>query len=201
MISENIKKTIKEMLTQRGYTDIRENKVEEDKEKGEDTITAVKPNKKKVLVFLESIEKFNVNIFNSRVAILNQNDISHGIILYEDITPATKKALQNTTNLKLANNNTASLIIESFKETTLRVNITKHRLVPKHTKVNLEEDKEMKKYIEEHPDFLKRIPSLLRGEPIVKFYNWKRGDLIEVEREEERENGEKEIFISYRIVR
>jgi len=168
-----IHQTVTEMMHQRGYI------IEND---SDNIIMAVKPDGGKICAFLDVVEKFNVDEFKLCVSRLEELNIPHCIIIYNDITPATNKMLANTVNLRLATGH-RSLEIESFLAIDLRVNKTKHRLVPKHEKVpESEAGAIMDKY-----------PILKVTDPIAKFYGFKRGDLIKITRLDG--------YIAYRVVR
>ena len=77
--------------------------------------------------------------------------------------------------------------IELFPLESLRYNITKHRLVPKHTQLSKSESKKFK------DAYGVKIPILLRTDPIVRFYDFQKGSVIKIERPYG--------LISYRIVK
>jgi DNA-directed RNA polymerase I, II, and III subunit RPABC1 len=105
-------------------------------------------------------------------------NFTHAIVVFNDsVTPMAQKVVDELEGLR----------IELFQMNSLRYNITKHRLVPKHIPLT---KGEMKAFKEE---FGTKIPILLHSDPIVRFYDFQRGDIIKVERK----NG----FICYRIVK
>lgn len=168
----NIYKTITEMFTQRDYTDI----VQTD----DDCLVAIKPDGNQVCVFKNIVEKLNVDEIHNHISILQNKDINHGIIIYEGIpTPAVKNVISNTPELKLN--------IELFHADDLQYNITKHKLVPKHIKLNKEETKHFKE------TYGTDIQILLKIDPISRFYDFCKGDIIKIIR--------RDGFPAYRIVR
>ena len=78
-------------------------------------------------------------------------------------------------------------MIELFNVDDLQFNITKHILVPLHKKLNKEECKEFKE------QYGSSIPVLLKSDPVCRFYNFQKGDIIQITR--------RNSFVSYRIVR
>lgn len=173
LVEIQIRKTVNEMIEQRGYRIIG---VEDD------ILVAVKPNEEKMCVFLKVNEKFNIDEFKNCVANMEEMNIHHSIVICNDITPATKKMLMNTTGLRTATNS-KSKDIESFMAQDLRVNKTKHRLVPKHEKVPADEAVRI----------MDKYPILKFSDPIARFYAFKRGDLIKITRHDG--------YVAYRIVR
>lgn len=168
---QKIINTILEMFEQRGYSDIKENN---------QYITAINNDNNIIRVNLNIIQKLNIAEINSIVHNLQDNNISHCIVIFQGIpTPSVKNLILSLPELNLN--------IELFKAEDLFFNITKHILVPNHEKLNKQEQIQFKK------SFGINIPVLLKTDPISKFYNFKRGDIIKVTRK----NG----FISYRIVK
>jgi DNA-directed RNA polymerase I, II, and III subunit RPABC1 len=106
--------------------------------------------------------------------------VKHAILVYEGTpTPAVKAVIANLPELEVA--------IELFHADDLQFNITKHELVPKHEKLPLQEAKEFKAC------YGTNIPTLLRTDAVVRFYDFHKGEIIKVTR--------KNSAISYRIVR
>lgn len=169
---EKVREIICEMFSQRGYKDI-------DSE-DEERITAVKENDETVCAFTKIIEKLNVSEIHMYISILQKEKINHGLIVFDGVpTPAVKNVIGNTPNLDIN--------IELFDVNDLQFNITKHKLVPTHIRLDKEEAKEFKsKYGTD-------IPVILRNDPISRFYDFSKGDIVKVIRR----NG----FVSYRIVR
>ena len=92
----------------------------------------------------------------------------------------TKKLIENSVDIK----------IELFTQEELQYNITKHRLVPKHIKLSSDEAKEFKK------TYGLKHPAMILTDPVSRFYDFKRGDVIKIVRM----SGEDE-FVTYRIVK
>jgi len=77
--------------------------------------------------------------------------------------------------------------IELFQADDLQFNITQHKLVPKHIRMNKEE---MKDFREKYGT---NIPILLRTDAVSRFYDFAKGEIIKIIR--------RDGFVSYRIVR
>ena len=164
-------KTVIDMVTQRGYKIIDEL---------ENTITMLK-NEDKIVIFKNTVIKFNVDKLKEYISHLHTMEKKHCIIIYIDsITPPTKKLVRNSVDME----------IEIFTEEEMQYNITKHILVPKHELLSPKDNKEFKKL------YGLKFPTLLITDPISRFYNYKRGDIIKINRKSERGSN-----IMYRIVK
>lgn len=153
-----IKNTCIEMMEDRGYSVI---------DSDDDNILFENLNDgERVLSCIFEEPKLNVSNIKDMILMLNENDLKHGIIIYDEIiTSAAKKSIDILQDY----------CIETFSMDELKYNITKHRLVPKHTKTTEEEYKELKK-------FVTKLPVMLKTDPICRYYNYKSGNVIRVER-------------------
>lgn len=161
------RKTIKEIGIQRGYT-ITDEKPSK--------ILFTDSNNKIIICFICDLPKLNIDSVKEYLKILEDNNISHCIIIYQEtITASSNKVIENYFDKE----------IETFCVKELQSNITKHCLYSVHEK--LIDDKEIKK------KFGKKFPILLRTDPVAKFFNFKKDDIIKITR--------KNNFISYRMVK
>ena len=172
-----------EMLDQRGY-------VVEDADP--DRIIALKGIDEYMVVFFADTDKFNVQRISQYISILkSMDDYNHCIIVHRNtITPVAKKIVEEE-NKDIDGNGTREIKIELFNVDELQYNITKHYLVPKHEvmyKHNTPELAEFKKKYQAD-----KFPVIMKNDPIVRFYNFEKGDIIKVTRK----NG----FVAYRIVK
>lgn len=167
------KTVILEMLNQRKY-----NNIEDHPDVNE--VTAIKKDGHVVCVFLTIISKLNVAEIQNKISDLQDRGINHGIIIYSGTpTPTVKNVVSRTSAL--------GIIIELFHNDDLQFNITKHRLVPQHIQLSKEEATEFKAM------YGVSIPILLRSDPVCRFYDFAKGDIVKVVR--------KDGFVAYRIVR
>ena len=169
---EHVYKVIEEMFEQRGYS------ISSNQEYPE--LIIAEKNDKKICAFKEVTQKFNIKNFKTCVGFMDKIGINHGIIVYNNITPAVNKLLTNTDDLKCE--------IETFHVTELSFNPTKHTLVPKHTRVTDEEAKILKKKYEGS-----QFQIIKPSDPISRFLAFKKGDMIEIVR--------KGGYVTYRIVK
>lgn len=174
-MNPSILETINEMYIQREYNNIHENEINNLK-----VLIGFDKNGKKIVAFLETINKLNVEVINKIFEYMEENKTKHVIIVYNgDPTPAVNNTIAQTVNLDIT--------VELFPSIDLLFNITKHYLVPKHQKISKEELKELKDKIE-----LKNLPKISKNDAVAKFFNFNKGDVIKIFRK----NGE----IAYRYV-
>ena len=129
-----------------------------------------------VLVFINNSILNMVNI-KDYMSITNSLNIKHIIIVYNDkITPSTKK---------LINHNIIE--IELFEINEISFDITKHKYYYPHIKVD---DNTKRELLNKYKN---NLPIILKNDPVVKFFNFKRGDIIKILR--------KDNNIFYRIIK
>lgn len=162
-----VHQTCIEMLQQRGY-DITK----------DDDIILGKHKTNEIVIFYNNSIKFNVERVQEYISLMNDLSIKHAIVVYKDcVTPIAKKIIDEL----------QGLTIELFEEKNLRYNITKHRLVPKHTALSKPDAVSFRQ------KYGIKIPVLLSTDPICKFYNFQRGDIIRIDRTDD--------YVSFRIVK
>lgn len=158
-----------EMLEQRKYKIL---------ENVDTHIIAIKPTGNQVVVFFSDTPKFDTKGMKDIINTMNDMDINHSILIYKnDVTSATRNTLAKTEDKK----------IELFSEEDLQFNITKHRLQPIFERLTEEETIEFKK------QFGLKCGILKIDKPISKFYNYDKGDIIRIIRQDG--------YIYYRIVK
>lgn len=151
-------KTVLEMLVQRGY-EITNN--------DEDNIIGINSEGKQIVIFTIPVSKFNVDRVKEYVSLLYKINIHHCIVIYSDtVTSMAKKLVTNSLDIEM----------EIFTLSELQYNITKHRLVPQHIKLPDDEAKEFKK------KYGVKFPTILKTDPVSRFYNFQRGDIIKIVR-------------------
>lgn len=168
---KNAYNTIKNILSQRSYNIVEENEddfhIISEREEDED----------KLIIYFFKESKFNIGQLKFYISDMNENELQHCIIVYCDqITSSAKKGIENL-----------EFQIELFSLKELQYNITEHRLVSKHTLVPKQEANELRK------KFGKNLPILLSSDPVSRFYNFQKNDIICITRNDG--------YIYYRIVR
>jgi len=165
-------KTVIEMITQRGYKIIT---LDDDK------IIGSNPNNELIVLFTQPVIKFNIERVKEYISLLHNLNINQCIVIYTDnVTATTKKLVENSVDLK----------IELFTQEELQYNITKHRLVPEHIRLETNDANKFKK------EYGLKHPVLLRSDPVCRFYSFNRGDIIKIVRKIDGNE-----FITYRIVK
>lgn len=108
---------------------------------------------------------------------MNKENATSCIIIYRsNVTSSAKKSLE-----------TLEYEFELFALHELQLNITRHRLVPRHTRVLPSEKEELDK------NYKGKLPIILHTDPISRYYSFKRGEYIRITR--------KDGSIIYRIVK
>ena len=154
---EQARKISKEMITQRGYEIVSED---------DDSVNARKPNGDNMIIYFVTDEKLNKKTATKYMSMMNDSGVKHSIIIYADkITTTTLKSLQHSHEIQL----------ELFGMEEVQFNITKHRLQPKSfTRLTPTESKNFKNTYGVLHSVMKQ------NDVISRFYNFKRGDVIEV---------------------
>jgi len=112
-------------------------------------------------------KKININIYRDFVEFLSKQACNHGILLYtEDVTSNVKELVQSTSNPQ----------IELFSAAELSFDITKHVLQPQKfiALTSTQQAAIKKKY------GATGLPRILARDPIVRYYNWPRGKIIQI---------------------
>lgn len=161
---------IKEIVLDRKYRVLTENS---------EYIKCEKPDKVIVKVFFSVFLKLNTSAIKNYIALLQNDNIHHAIIIYNnEITSATKKIIKNLYQIK----------IELFAKQELQINITKHFLVPKHIQLSVEESNIIKK------KYGVQLPVILKSDPISRYFDFEIGRVIKIVRRPDNN-------ITFRIVR
>ena len=141
---------------------------------GEIYMTASRRNKTKtktMLIYMVPTEaKIGVKTVREIAERCTSDDIQadHLMIVYiEDITPFAKKELL-----------TLEMQVEQFKLNALQFNVTRHVLQPKFTALT---SKEKDTLLELNNIALKNLPRFLASDPVVRYYNWKRGTVVKID--------------------
>jgi DNA-directed RNA polymerase I, II, and III subunit RPABC1 len=122
-------------------------------------------------------EKLNIQGIKDRICVMNKENASRCIIVYRtNVTSSAKKSLE-----------TLEYHFELFGLHELQINITKHRLVPRHQKVSMEEKEEL------DLKYKGKLPFILHGDAVSRYYAYQKGEYIRITRK----NG----TILYRVVK
>jgi DNA-directed RNA polymerase I, II, and III subunit RPABC1 len=162
---EQAKKHLNEMLMDRGYHFNESEKI-------------YMKNDDKLKYFICIHMKVNIDIVKQYIQELEQLEIYHCIIIYNQmITSSTKKIFEHM----------IKFTFEIFHLDELQYNITKHVLYFPHSKLSNEEIKKIKSNI------LKHLPIIFKSDPVCRYFSFEKGDVIKIIRANQ--------TIIYRIVR
>lgn len=181
-------KVLGELMIDRGYkidyikddtkNDKNDKNDKEEENKGDDSFS-LKGSKSDniILCFINNDEKLNIQGIKDRISVMNKEGATSCIIVYRSsVTSSAKKSLE-----------TLEYDFELFGLHELQLNITRHRLVPRHCRVLSSEKEELDKA------YKGKLPILLSTDPISRYYSFKKGEYIRITRK----NGE----IIYRVVK
>ena len=161
---------LKQMLSDRGFVDI-----EESKENF--SLFARDSQDKKMITFICEEDKISIQSIKNFISIMTKDDYHYCIIIYRDsVTSSAKKSLE-----------IMEYNIELFNINEIQINITEHRLVPKHERATREETEMLDK------NYKGKLPIMLHTDPISRYYHYKRGEYIRITRK----NG----IVLYRMVK
>lgn len=172
-------KVVKEMLIDRDYKSIFTN---DSKEENSYCLKGIKSNGTNgkddiILVFINEDEKLNIQGIKDKISFMNKESANRCIIIYKsNVTSSAKKSLE-----------TLEYDFELFALHELQLNITRHRLVPRHSRILQSEKEEL------DSKYKGKLPILLHTDPVSRYYSFKRGEYIRITR--------KDGSIMYRIVK
>jgi len=130
-----------------------------------------------ILCFLSNEDKLNIQGIKDRISVMNREGSKRCVIVYRSsVTSSAKKSLE-----------TLEYDFELFSMNELQINITKHRLVPRHTIVTDSEKEEL------DSKYKGKLPSILQNDAVCRYYAFQKGDYVRITRK----NG----AIIYRVVK
>jgi DNA-directed RNA polymerase subunit H (RpoH/RPB5) len=132
----------------------------------------------KIYIFFSLQPKLAVKEFEAFITRATNEAVKMCIVYNDSITPSVKKIIELQS-------------IEIFSVKSLQYDITKHVLVPQHIKLTQTEIQELKlnKY---------KLPVLSVSDPVSRYYNYSKGDIIQIIRKGQVEHSSQ---LAYRIVK
>lgn len=165
---EKAKKTCIEMIDARKYVLVAED---------DDEIQALNSDSEVVVFKFVKDIKIGIDYVKCLMKDMDEDGVRHMILIHNtSVTFSAKDAFNMAPNMEF----------EFFLFSELQYNITKHRFVPKHIKLDIEEGRKIKEI------YSHKIQAILKTEPISRFYGFKKGDIIEIHRDD---------GITYRLVK
>lgn len=124
--------------------------------------------------------KLNVDVMKTLIRDMENSNLYHAIIVYaEVITSSCKRILENMMRF----------VFETWNLFELQYDITKHSLYSPHYLATHDEIKALKTARLN----IKDLPVLLKNDAVVRYFNFKKGDVIKIDRK----NG----ITAYRIIK
>lgn len=135
-------------------------------------------NRDKLIVF-NCEENLNIQLLKLYLKILNEIHYSHAIIVYsQKITPSSNKILDTVKHI---------YEIEIFTYDEMSIDFTQYKYYYPHIKIN---DIDKNKLIAKYGN---KLPIILQKDMIVRYFNFKKGDILKIIREND--------YVTYKIVK
>jgi len=127
------------------------------------------PEPQRVLVYFNPFKvKFRKVDTEYIHSLMESLEINYSVIIVNDkITSRIKTILSVLNNSQI------------FNENELVINITKHLFVPKHEKMTVEDTT---RFYQDYKVTSDKVPSIFTTDPVVRYYNFKVGDLLRIHR-------------------
>jgi DNA-directed RNA polymerase I, II, and III subunit RPABC1 len=178
-MNTTVRLTVREMLRDRGYTEI--------DEESHDRIVARNDNSEKVLVYFVYDVKVSVKRMKTIKDIIDEDTNKYMclVLVYKSsITTFAKQFISTDVN---------DLNVQVFSENELSFNITKHELVPKHEVLTPIQKKAV---MTQYKTVAKHFPMVLSSDPVVRYYGALPGTMMRITRKSPTA-GE---YVLYRVV-
>ena len=141
----------------------------------------------KLSVFFPNEKKVGVaSIRGFLEEIVMQNIYNAIVIVQSSMTPSANKAIREC--------NAAGRHIQVFEAVELVVNITRHRLVPKH---ELQTPEEKAALLERYKLKPVQLPRIKVSDPVSRYYGFRRGQVVKITRAASPSAGR---YVTYRLV-
>jgi len=160
---------VQKMLDKRGYNF---------KQQIDKNLTLYEKKNELIIVWFFDIDKLNIDYIKEFIAILENKNYKHGIIIYQNyITSSTKKVLENL----------YKFTIELFLLKEFQYDMTDFKYYCPHKKLSMEEAKLIKE------QFKNNLPYILKTDVICRYFFFQKHDIIKITRRNQ--------SIAYRIVK
>lgn len=121
-----------------------------------------------ISVFFTNDESIGIKSIITIAERMTANKIQHSILVYpKNLTASAKKYMEKTNKLR----------IEAFSEDELRINITKHELMPVHQVLTAQQKAEFLTSAKLNEEQLAKISG---SDPVAKYYGMRRGDVVRI---------------------
>jgi len=151
------------MLTRRGYAKFREIPTENNTT----AFVFTHLTRDTLLVWFFCHDKMNIDSIKEFIHLLEEHEIKHGLIVYQNtVTTSTRKVMENLFQFKM----------ELFELKELQYDLTEFRYYCPHELLEPAKMSEVRK------KFGTSLPTLLRTDPVVRYYHFQKGDIIRITR-------------------
>eukprot|EP01134_Creolimax_fragrantissima_P006261 CFRG6261T1 len=141
--------------------------------------------RRRLYVFFPDEVKLGIPHIKSFAEDMEQNNVDRGIIvILSSMTPFAKSKIDSLR---------PKIVIESFLEAELLVNITEHSLVPRHIVLSVEEKNTLLKRYKLKET---QLPRMQRNDPVARYFGLDRGDVVKIIRPSETAGR----YMTYRLV-
>jgi len=138
-----------------------------------------------LLVFFPEDEKLGTTPIRKMMTIMHENSVLNAIIVIRSEISAFAKRIVEKAN--------AAFRMETFKQSELMINITKHELVPTHLVLTNAQKKDLlKKYALKEG----QLPRIQKVDAVARYYGLDRGQVVKIVRKSETAGR----YVTYRIV-
>lgn len=140
-----------------------------------------------ILVFFPDDDKLGVPTIKQVCTTMQEHEsVTKGIIVCKnDVTAFARRALEKVKG---------SCHIETFKQSELMFNITRHKLVPRHEILSLYEKKKLMQRYKLNSDA--QLPKIQKADPIARYFGAEKGQVFKITRQSETAGR----YVTYRIV-
>lgn len=149
-------------------------------------VTQDEVNKDRVIVFFPESTKLGKQSFRDLVKKMTNLNLTHCIMVIKGgVSPAVNKLV---TTLNVHKYRT-----ELFFDEELVVNITKHKMVPKHVALTKQEKQDI---LDKYSVTDAQLPRIKQSDVVSRYYGFRRGQLIQITRDSDTAGK----YVTYRIV-
>lgn len=177
-VNTTIRNNAIEMLKNRGYVDI---KVESQQNEYSIIATAGSfcsdgnAQGQKIIVYFPNEEKIGIKLVNYYDEKMLESSIYRCILIIKgSITSFAKDEI-----IKISQRDSEQIFIEIFTQDNLIIDIIKHKLIPKHSKLNKDE---INVLLNKYSIKETQLPKMLITDPVSRYYGYRKLDVIKVDR-------------------
>lgn len=177
---KQVLQTLLEMVRDRGFLVDYVHPSESNEDEETELVPCLKahlPDHAKCVVAFLIPDKLTIQGIKDRISVMNREGATNAILVYQTaVTSSAKKSIE-----------TLEYGFELFSSDELQLNITCHRLVPRHDRVTPQEKQELE------ASYKGKLPQLLHTDAVARYYAFQKGDYVRITR--------RDGSVIYRVVR